>query len=188
MGSSVPTVKTHIKETCILVTQDAVTGQILKFVEIGPNIITDVGDTYYAQRGAGETPTYNFVTFGNMVVARSFTATAGKTNTFGNFVLQQTASATTYWGRQPFDSGYPTTADSDTSNTGRTVDAITYKRIYTTAQANGTIQAIGICRTDAITNTNGQLLSFKTLTVAQQLTKTSSVTLTVYINHLFSGV
>lgn len=176
-----------VKETVILVLKDAKTGKVERVVDCGPNIVTNAGDRYYAQRGAGETPTHTFGT-GRMVVAKSYTVAAAKTATFGRFVLQSTAGSQTYWGRKTFASGYPKTSDSDTDNTSRTADGVTYKRVYTTSQANGTIKALGICRPNGATNSNGQLLSFKTLTAAQTVVKTSSLTLTVYITHVFNGI
>jgi hypothetical protein len=181
MGSSV----FKYKEQVVIVTKDALTGKVLKRIECAPNIVTNEGDKYYAQRGAAETPTYLFNSAGQMVVAKSYTVAATKVATFGRFVLS------TYTGRKTFDSGYPKTHDSDTDNTGRTADAVTYKRTYTTSEANYTIKALGICRrnaTTAATSASKVLLSYKTLSAAQQVTKTSSQTLVVYINHTFNGV
>jgi hypothetical protein len=180
---SKPIEKTRVKETCVLVTKDALTGKTLSVQEIGPNIVTDVGDTYYAQRGANGTVTYTF-SAGRMVAARSYTITAAKTATFGRFV----GLGSTYTGRTSFASGYPKANDTDVDNTGKGVDVVTYKSVYTTAQANYTVRAVGICRAGGATNSSGQLLSYKTLTVAQRVQKTSSITLTVYINHTFNGV
>lgn len=167
--------------------KDAATGKVVLHRELGPNIVTTFGDKYYAERGAAQTPAITF-NKGRMVVARSFqVAVPGKTSTFRQF----TGIATSLSGRQSFDSGYPKTADTDTDNTGRTADAVTYKRTYTTAQANYTIKAIGICQHAASSGAAAgvrQLLSAKTLSAAQQVTKTSSQTLTVYINHTFQGV
>jgi hypothetical protein len=179
--------KSKLTESIILVLKEAATGKVVRVVDAGPNIVTNAGDLYYAQRGAGETPTYTFGT-GHLVVAKSYTVAAAKTCTFGRLVLQSTAGSQTYWGRQNFASGYPKTNDSDTDNTSRTTDAVTYKRVYTTAQANGTIKAVAVCRPNGATSSNGQLLNFKTLTAAQTVVKTSSLTLTVYVNHVFSGV
>ena len=176
-----------VKETVILVLRDAATGKVERYIDCGPNIVTNDGDRYYAQRGASETTTYTFGT-GRIIVAKSFIATTSKTNTFGKFVLQSTVSAQTYWGRQPFASGYPKTNDSDTDNAARTADGVTYKVVYTTAQANGPIRALGVCRPTGKTLTKGQLLSFKTLGPSQTLTKTSSLTLTVYVTHVFNGI
>jgi len=181
MGSSL----LRYKEQIVLVLRDDATGKILQRLEIGPNIVTNSGDKYYAQRGAAETPTRTY-SAGMMVVANSFKRAATKAATFGDFKL-----AGTYTGRQTFDAGYPKTNDSDTDNTGRTVDAVTYKRTYTTAQANYTIKAVGISQLNATSASAAgvrELASYKTLSVSLQVTKTSSQTLTAYINHTFSGV
>lgn len=192
VDNSKPREKSHVKETIVLVEKDAVTGKTIRIQEVGPNIITNAGDKYYAQKGAlrgtmsADQVTHTF-SRGEMVVARSYktlVATGGKTATFGRFV----GLGVTYTGRKTFASGYPKTDDSDTDNTGRTADAVTYKVIYGTTEANYTIRAVGICRRTAATNSNGQLLSYKTLTAAQFVQKTSSITLTVYINHTFNGV
>jgi len=181
--------KSKLTESIILVLKEAATGKVVRVVDAGPNIVTNAGDLYYAQKGAGETPTYTF-NVGMLVVAKSYRVAAAKTCTFGRLVLQTFggAGAQTYYGRQLFASGYPKTNDSDTDNTSRTADAVTYKRVYTTSQANGTIKAVAVCRLNGATNSNGQLLNFKTLTAAQTVVKTSSLTLTVYVNHAMNGV
>lgn len=172
------------KESIILVLKDAATGRVERVVKTEHNIVTNAGDLYYAQRGAtlGALPTHTFYK-GMMVVAQSGIITA-KTRTFGAFKNMNA----TYTGRQSFATGYPKTNDSDTDNTGRTTDSVTYKRVYTTAQANYTIRFVGICRHNATTNSNGQLLSYKSLTPGEYVTKTSTQTLTAYINHNFLGV
>ncbi len=174
------------KEQVILVLKDAATGKVLMRHECEPNIVTHQGDKYYAQRGAASTPTFTF-NRGMLVVAKSYARAATKIASFRDFL----GIATSLTGRQSFDSGYPKTNDSDTDNTGRTADAVTYKRTYTTAQANYTIRALGICRTGATSNgaANSRVLaSYKTLSAAQTITKTSSQTLVTYINHTFNGV
>jgi len=171
------------------VVKDPITGRVLQRVEVGPNIVTNFGDKYYAQRGAVEAVTRTF-SGGMMVVAKSFGAGSGapsKTSTFRGF----TGIATTLTGRQAFDATYPKTNDSDTDNTGRTADAVTYKRTYTTLQANYTIKALGICQNGCSSGSAAgvrELLSAKALTAAQQITKTASQTLVVYVNHTFLGV
>lgn len=180
MGSSIY----KFKEQVVIVTKDATTGRVLQRVELAPNIVTNEGDKYYAQRGAAATPTYTF-NAGMMVVAKSYTVAATKVATFGRFVV------TTYTGRKAFDATYPKTGDTDSDNTGRTADAVTYKRTYTTSEANYTIKALGICRLNATTASASSLralLSYKTLSAAQQVTKTSSQTLVVYVNHTFNGI
>jgi hypothetical protein len=180
--------KSKYTEKVILVYHDALTGRVVRIIEADPNIVTHAGDKYYAKRGAGSTAFTSVGTFqtGRLVVAKSMTVTgaAKKSATFGNFI-GVTAS---YTGRKTFESGYPKTADTDTNNTARTVDGITYKAIYGTAAANYTIGAVGISRPAGATNSNGALLSAKTLPPGSKVLKTSSLTLTVYITHVFNGV
>ena len=182
MGSSI----FKYKEQVVVVLKDAATGKVLMRHELEPNIVTNEGDKYYAQRGAASTPSYTF-NKGMLVVAKSYARAATKVATFRDFK----GIATSLTGRQSFDSGYPKTNDSDTDNTGRTADAVTYKRTYSTSQANYTIKALGICRFQATSNgaaNSRVLLSYKTLSAAQQVTKTSSQTLVVYVNHTFNGI
>lgn len=182
---------TRFRETCVLVLKEAATGRTVRVVDCGANIVTDHGDKFYARRAAGETVNTNSFPFhtGQMIVAKSLNAAGAGANkksvaSFGNIISADFGS---YSGRQNFASGYPKTADSDTDNTGRTADGVTYKTVYTTAQANQTIRCIGICRASATTNSNGQLLSVRTITTAAHVIKTSSLTLTVYVNHVFLG-
>jgi hypothetical protein len=179
--------KSKYAEKVVLVYQDAATGKVVRIIEAEPNIVTDQGDKYYAQRGAAETPTLTFGgTHGRIVVARSMSVTGAskKSATFGRLK----GITPSYTARKTFESGYPKTADSDTNNTARTIDGVTYKAIYGTAAANFTIGAVAISRSFSATNSNGQLLSAKTLPTASKVLKTSSLTLTVYVTHVFNGI
>jgi len=175
------TEKSKYSEGVVLVYHEAATGKIVRIIEAGPNIVTDKGDQYYAQKGAGETPTNTF-SAGRVVVAKSMTVTGAnkKSATFGKLITRTTKTA--------FQSGYPKTADTDINNTARTIDGITYKAIYGTTTANYTIGAVAISRAAGATSSSGQLLSAKTLSAAEKVVKTSSLTLTVYVTHVFLGV
>lgn len=175
--------KTKYSEKVVLVYHEAATGKVVRIIESDPNIVTDAGDRYYAQRGAVEAVTHTF-SVGKMVVAKSMTVTGAskKTATFGR-LIGVTAS-----GKKTFESGYPKTADADTNNTARTIDGVTYKAIYGTSAANYTIGAVAISRSAGATSSSGQLLSAKTLPDASKVIKTSSLTLTVYVTHVFNGV
>lgn len=82
------------------------------------------------------------------------------------------------------DSGYPKRNDTDTDNTGKGTDVITYKVSYTTAQANAT----GI---DDVVITNPSPGASENLLMwadgLGSFTKTSSDTLVVYVNHTMNG-
>ena len=174
--------KSKYAEKVVLVYHDAATGKVVRIVEADPNIVTDAGDTYYAQRGAATLAITHTFNVGRVVVAKSMTVTGAskKSATFGKLLFRFTKTA--------FQSGYPKVNDSDTNNTARTVDGVTYKAIYGTTTANYTIGAVAISRAAGATSSNGQLLSAKTLPTASKVVKTSSLTLTVYVTHIFNGV
>lgn len=171
----------------ILILQDADTGKTLRVVE-AHNAVTLAGGEYYAERGAAETPTYTF-NAGKMALASSYrqAESVSVARTVNDLVF------TTLSGVQVFDGGYPKTTDSDTDNTGSGVRVITYRRTYTTSQGNFTIKALGIGRNGFTTNPASSaslrvLLNYVTLSVAQQITKTSSQTLKVFVNHTMSPI
>jgi hypothetical protein len=170
----------------VLILQDADTGEVVKVVE-AHNIVTTDGSTYYAQRGSTMVPTSTFWK-GKLALASSYNATEAVTRTINNLIF---TSGTT--GIQSFDSGYPKVADGDTDNTGAGTGILTYRRTYSTSQGNFTIKALGIVKHDWITNPAGsaalrKILNYVTLATAQRITKTSSQTLKVFVNHTFTGV
>jgi hypothetical protein len=169
----------------ILVLKDAATGRVERVVE-SHNIITNDGAEYYAENGTNSVPTYTFFK-GKLALASSYKAAEVATATLGLLTFGSGTS-----GIRNFDSGYPKTNDSDTDNTGAGVRVATYRRTYTTAEANFTIKALAICRNGATTNpaasaTLRKILNYITLSAAQQITKTSSQTLKAFVNHTFSG-
>jgi len=174
-----------MRANVLLVLQDATTGKTLKTVH-AKNIVTTDGATYYAQMGAGETPTYTFYT-GNLALASSYLAAETPSATLGLLTFS------TLSGIQAFASTYPTTNDQDSDNTGAGTNVVTYHHLYTTTQANFTIKALAITRssytieTSVANNSLRKILNYLTLSTAQQITKTSSQVLKVFVNHSFSG-
>lgn len=171
----------------VMVLKDAATGKVLRVVQ-SHNRVVDDGTLYYAQRGANETPTYTF-NAGKLALASSYLVTeaSGTTQTLGRLTFGSGTS-----GIRNFDSTYPKTNDSDTDNTGAGVRVVTYRRTYATSEANFTIKALGICRNGATTNPAAaaslrKILNYLTFATAEQITKTSSQTLKVFVNHTFSG-
>lgn len=185
-----PTKKVTIRRPAVnvvMVLRDAETGKVLRIVE-SHNRVVDEGTKYYAQRGANETPTYTF-NAGKLALASSYrdTEASGTAQTLNRLVFTSGTS-----GIRNFDSTYPKTNDSDTDNTGAGVRTITYRRTYTTSEANFLIKALGICRNGATTNPAAasalrKILNYLTFSAAEQITKTSSQTLKVFVNHTFSG-
>lgn len=170
----------------LLILKDARTGQVQKVVH-AHNKVTNDGLQFYAKKGVGETPTYTF-NAGKIALASSYKSVETVTATLG---LLTFGSANTS-GIQNFDSGYPKTNDSDTDNTGAGVRVATYRCTYATADANFTIKALAICRNGATTNPAAsaslrKILNYLTLATAERITKTSSQTLKVFVNHSFAA-
>jgi hypothetical protein len=173
-----------MRANVLLVLQDATTGKVIKTVH-AKNLVTNDGAEYYAELGANETPTYTFYA-GKLALASSYLANETATATLG-FLTFSTLS-----GIQDFDGTYPQTDDQDSDNTQAGVRVVTYRRTYTTSQANFTIKALAIVRqgysTDPSTAASLRvILNFLTLPTAQQITKTSSQILKAFVNHAFAG-
>lgn len=146
-------------------------------VHITRNIITNAGDIYYAERMAAETPTD---TFAQMTVATAVAWVPDKTADAGDVTTVPTG------GTQNIDGTYPQTNDSDANNPGTTgTDIVTWRRTYTTSQANGTL--IGVCINESgatFGSGSDPLLMAATISI----TKTSAQQLFLYVNHEASGV
>lgn len=153
------------------------------------NIVTDAGDLFYAQRGA-------LLTVGATIapLPTNFTNTNGvpdmimelydntgsapaKGNNRSNLGTLITNSA------QAMDGTYPLVNDGDGDNTGAGTDVITYRVSYTTANANGSIDDV------ILTNpTPGASEAILMHADGLAVTKTSSDTLKVFVNHTMNGV
>lgn len=140
------------------------------------NLITTAGLTHYAQRGAGETPT-NFNGTTNTAIVLG---TAGNAPAAGSDYADITTKVT--GSLKQLTTGYPTSNDSDSDNTGSGATVTTFQVSYLTSEAN----ASNIDRV-AVTNwasgspgTNEPLLMYATVS---SFTKTSSDTLKMIINH-----
>ena len=142
----------------------------------GKNIVTNDGDTYYAQMAVGETPTDDFAAAGaGLRLGTSNTAPAKTDTDVTTFGTDGDIVAT---------SAYPKTNDGDADNTGAGVDIVTWKYEYGTGDANITgIQEGAIC--DDRTTPTAALTHFL---FAGSFNKTSSNTLKVFVNHTFTGV
>lgn len=137
------------------------------------NIVTNDGDVYYAQKGAGVAPTNAFGTH-----FMGSAGTPGKTATYGSF----TAIAGSV---QANDGTYPTTADADTDNTAGGTSIVTHRVSYSKASFNAASITHG-----GITVT-GPVAGSKLLTGyawASAFQKTVDDTLKVFVNHTMLGV
>ena len=177
----------------------------------GGNIVTNDGDIYYAQQSAnvatsGSTvPSPNFYVC-SCVLQNPSSADSDGSNAFKNDTFAQvsnpilTGTATSAWSVQAVESGYPKANDSESDNTGKGANVVTYKFTWTTGQINtGSGNAItggAIVATGDVTSSNGSIQSIPSGTKLltrwnfanpTSFHKTSTDTLTLYVNHTMSG-
>lgn len=155
---------------------------------LGINIVTDLGDKYYAQKAAGEAETDDFDGNANRGGEMGTSATApAKTDKGCN-----TPSAATGH-KQTQNTGYPKTNDVDADNTGGGLDIVTWLHDWAKTEGNQASIAefaIGIdVDVDGDLSNDGpstdKALMHATLT---SFTKTSNDTLKIFSNHTFNGV
>lgn len=138
------------------------------------NIITSAGDIYYAQKAAGEAPTNNFSIF-----------EFGIGGTAPNKASNRSAINPVPGSQMPFVMGYPRTNDTEPLNTGKGVNVNTFRGFYN----HGVAQGIGIDRVIITIPSPGgtaPLLMYGVL--SQPFNKGPIGTLTIFVNHTFSGV
>jgi hypothetical protein len=143
----------------------------------GPNIVTDAGDLWYAQKLAlqGDTVTNDFAA-GRIVLGTGAVAPS-KTSTYTNLTpIAGSAKAQT--------AGYPKRNDSDTDNTGKATDSITWKGDWAAGDFNVASGIIEGCITIAAPAGGSPLLSHFQLST---FGKDSSTTLTLWVNHNVLG-
>lgn len=141
------------------------------------NIITNDGDTYYAQLAAAETPTNDFKGANAGLILGTGTNTPAKADTSVQTVIGSTGKTR--------KSTYPKTNDTgDSDNTGDGPDKLTWTYEYLTSEANNGAIAEGAIVNNTTTPTSA-LTHFK---FAAPFAKTSADTLKVIINHEFNGI
>jgi len=138
------------------------------------NIVTDAGDTYYAQQAANESPTNNFT---QMELGTA--GTPGKAATTSSFTLIASTAKTV-------KATYPKTADADTDNTGDGADVVTWTFEWAAADFNNAAITHGWIVVSGHGAGAPILTGFAFSGGA--LAKTASDTLKVIVNHTFTGV
>lgn len=164
--------QSEVRGSVLAIVRDIHTGRCR--VHRGKNIITNAGDTYYAQQMANETPTNNFTQ-----LELGTAGTPGKTATTSSFTLIASTAKTV-------KSTYPKTNDADADNTGDGPDIVTWTFEY----------AAGDFNNGAITHgwivVSGHGAGAPILTgfafSGGSFAKTASDTLKVIINHETTGV
>lgn len=145
------------------------------------NIVTNDGDIFYAIKGAANgTLPANMSFHTGKCELRTGAATPAKADTYVSVTTPITAS------RDTLEAGYSKTADDAADNSGAAADAVSYKYYWATSDfaANG---IAGGCIHDNAT----PIAATKLLThwsFADTFSKTSTDTLTLYVNHTMNGI
>jgi hypothetical protein len=156
----------------LLVLTNHKTGKVRKIW--GRNIVTNAGDTYYAQKACGEAATN---TFANLYLATAGPATPLKTDTYGSFTVHAGSE-------KAKSSGYPKTADADTDNTGAGVDIVSWKFEYTTGDGPFTAVTHSFIAKASASGTDPILNSYKWGSI---WAKDASTSVKVFANHEVLG-
>jgi hypothetical protein len=142
----------------------------------GVNIVTNDGDTYYAQSACGETPDDDFDAAAGGLRLGSDNTTPTKTDTDVTTFLAGSGHA--------LDATYEQTDDQDSDNTGAGVDIVTWRYSYLTSEGN----VSGIIEGAIVDNRTTPTAALTHFLFAASFNKTSSDTLKVFVNHTFNGV
>lgn len=142
------------------------------------NIVTNAGDQYYAQKGAGETPT----NFGTPRMSLTTAQNApSKTSVFSDLTTIPSS------GTKAMDSTFPKTNDNASSplNPGTVdIDVIAWRVTWGSSEANGTIIGLAIHNNGA--SGSNPLLNHAAF--ASSFPKASGETLVTWANHRMNGV
>ena len=151
----------------------------------GRNIVTNIGDQYYAEMAVGTTVTNDFGGASNRCELQNPVSadTPAKTDTYTNVTTPITAS------RKTITATYPKVSDNDTDNTGGGTDIASWDYSWTVSDFNteSANNIVGGCiHLGAGAPVGGTvLLTHWTITAFE---KTSSDTLKVFHNHTFNGI
>jgi len=147
------------------------------------NIVTNAGDTWYAQEICGEAQSWDPA---GLRLGTNAGSASAPTKT--DVKMQTTTGSTPIGGTgdKAVDGGYPKTNDDDTDNPGGGVDIVTWRFSYGTGDANqNNIATIDM----PDTFTDGSIAqSLAIANFAAKFNKTSSDTLKVFVNHEMLGV
>ena len=148
-------------------------GKIKQIIK-AENIVTDAGDIYYAQQGANETPTNAFI---DCVLGTGSIAAAKGDDYSDMTVIAGSPKAPT--------ATYPKANDTDTDNTGKAVDSVTWMYEWTGADFNNAAIREGMISITSATGTDPLLTRW---VWGAAFEKTATDTLTLFVNHNFLGI
>jgi len=148
-------------------------GEIKSMVK-GKNIVTNAGDVFYAQMGAGESPTNAFA---NCFLGTSVVAEAKDDDYSDLTFIASSEKAPT--------ATYPKANCQNGDNSGAAADSVTYMYEWTAGDFNDAAIGCGGIGVALASGTDPLLTRFK-FTAA--FAKTASDTLTLFVNHNMLGV
>jgi len=162
----------------------------------GQNQVTNDGDIYYATR-AGTAPATTTSPDPNFFDAACVLQNPSSADSIakGDTYAQVSNPIVTSGAVQDVESGFPKVNDTTTENTGKDVDAVTYKFTWTTAQINtssgnaitgGCIIDSGDASGDTVSG-SAKILTHWNFVSPSSFHKTNTDTLTLYVNHTMSG-
>lgn len=168
--------------------RDAETG-VKKRVYRTTNLVTNAGDLYYAELGVGATVPSNFTVAGTpfafdgqLEIFKSVSAAPDKAaNRSGMTGKAGPSSGTTLTATE---SGFPKVNDTDTDNTGKGADVLTYKFAHA---AGDWSDAAAMDDVDVTNPTPGATEAMMMWADGFNVIKSASDTLVTYINHTFNG-
>lgn len=158
---------------CVVVVLTDVRTRLKKTYE-SHNIVGNAGDIWYCQKVVAEAVTNDFAVMELGTAGNTPTKTSDRSD-----MTSKVASS-----EKAFSSGYPKRNDGDGDNTGAGTDVVTFLSEWTTAEVNvADIDRVII--TIASPGASEALLMYGEFDAA--ITKTSSQTLKVFVNHTFTG-
>ena len=162
----------------------------------GASIVTNDGDIYYAKLACSETPAtdedFRAVASGAGATCilnnPSSADTLAKTDAYQHVLTPIVTSGA----QKDASSNYPKTNDGDSDNTGAGTDVVTYKFEWTTSQidtsAGNAITGGCIIDKNSALGTGKKILTHWNFASPASFHKTSTDTLTLYVNHTMNGV
>jgi hypothetical protein len=151
----------------------------------GANLVGTAGDTYYAKKSStvpGIATNENFLQ-GRAELQTGVVGTPGKNDQYSTVLVPVTAS------RKTLESNYPKTNDAaanSAENPTGTVESITYKYYWNTSSFSANGITGGMIHDNATPVAATKLLTHWGFAAA--FSKTSTDTLTLYVNHKMNGV
>lgn len=149
---------------------------------VSKNLVTNDGDLFYAERGVDTSVPTNFTngsgTYDGVLILGNTGSPTTRVKTHNVSILTPIPGSTA-----TIQATYPKVNDTDTDNSGRGADIITYKYVYSTSAFTTNAFTEGAITNPSPATSEAAMTTFILTTDS----KSSTQTLTVYINHSLTG-